>query len=513
MPYPAIWTRSQRGQLSADYESVAFPGNTFIFLHKRRTQHCSYFRCAYCAKALKLRIKRNATRLTIPIVRASLEEGFLDNPDNPFHRHFCIDEKEVDTTTYAAKARYIYNKVKLELLDMPMTPRQAWLQMEAEVIANFPDTLTQQEIIRRLPTDKSAKRSFARRSSIGKRNLVEDLAIFGKDYKEPVDEFEAKNEFEEDDLSLLLDAGLVEDNKSPDFLNTDSSKVPLDLLKSRSPRPPWICSPGREKLANFFLIHRECRPDSPHFMVFSDMMGINLIHKCADIVCDGNSSFYPYGFAQLYTFHAVHHSIPEEAHLCAFALLPNTSSVAYIKLFDIISQKLFTEFGDHGIQKNWHFDNQLAAINGCKSIFIEDIVEGSEQKTSNFAKLWHEHLNSLFFGKHPGLNRFIRTMREELSRAGLQAERIFRPPDFITSINLDNIEAVNNVSYIKEEENIFDYPSNNYDNYKTLNKGMKITNDKNSINVDDDHSSLHSCKFPPIHQKSRKRQNESSDGN
>nr|CAD2200712.1 unnamed protein product [Meloidogyne enterolobii] len=148
--------------------------------------------------------------------------------------------------------------------------------------------------------------------------------------------------------------------------------------------------------------------------------------------------------------------------------LPNTSSVAYIKLFDIISQKLFTEFGDHGIQKNWHFDNQLAAINGCKTIFIEDIVEGSEQKTSNFAKLWHEHLNSLFFGKHPGLNRFIRTMREELSRAGLQAERIFRPPDFITSINLDNIEAVNNVSYIKEEENIFDYPSNNYDNYKTL---------------------------------------------
>uniref|UniRef100_A0A915N9J5 MULE transposase domain-containing protein n=1 Tax=Meloidogyne javanica TaxID=6303 RepID=A0A915N9J5_MELJA len=253
-------------------------------------------------------------------------EGFLDNPDNPFHRHFCIDEKGVDTTTYAAKARYIYNKVKLELLDMPMTPRQAWLQMEAEVIANFPDTLTQQEIIRR---DKSAKRSFARRSSIGKRNLVEDLAIFGKDYKEPVDEFEARNEFEADDLSLLLDAG----------------------LKSRSPRPPWICSPGREKLANFFLIHRECRPDSPHFMVFSDMMGINLIHKCADIVCDGNSSFYPYGFAQLYTFHAVHHSIPEEAHLCAFALLPNTSSFAYIKLFDIISQKLFTEFGDHGIQK------------------------------------------------------------------------------------------------------------------------------------------------------------------
>jgi len=60
--------------------------------------------------------------------------------------------------------------------------------------------------------------------------LVEDLAIFGKDYKEPVDEFEAKNEFEEDDLSLLLDAGLVEDNKSPDFLKADSSKVPLDLL-------------------------------------------------------------------------------------------------------------------------------------------------------------------------------------------------------------------------------------------------------------------------------------------
>ncbi|CAK5015249.1 unnamed protein product [Meloidogyne enterolobii] len=113
-------------------------------------------------------------------------------------------------------------------------------------------------------------------------------------------------------------------------------------------------------------------------------------------------------------------------------------------------------------------------------------------------------------------------MREELSRAGLQAERIFRPPDFISSINLDNIEAVNNVSYIKEEENIFDYPSNNYDNYKTLNKGMKITNTeinnkldcnrRSDKNVDDDYSSLHSCKFP-IHQKSRKRQNESSDRN
>jgi hypothetical protein len=73
-------------------------------------------------------------------------------------------------------------------------------------------------------------------------------------------------------------------------------------------------------------------------MVFSDMMGMNLLHKvltfkllyviiklyfkCSNIVCDGNSSFYPHGFAQLYTFHAVHHSIPEEAHLCAFALLP-----------------------------------------------------------------------------------------------------------------------------------------------------------------------------------------------
>jgi hypothetical protein len=45
--------------------------------------------------------------------------------------------------------------VKLELLDMPMTPRQAWLQMEAEVIANFPDPLTQQEIIRRLPRLKN----------------------------------------------------------------------------------------------------------------------------------------------------------------------------------------------------------------------------------------------------------------------------------------------------------------------------------------------------------------------
>jgi hypothetical protein len=59
MPYPAIWTRSQRGQLSADYESVSFPGNTFIFLQKRKTQQCSYFRCAYCAKALKVFNFRN----------------------------------------------------------------------------------------------------------------------------------------------------------------------------------------------------------------------------------------------------------------------------------------------------------------------------------------------------------------------------------------------------------------------------------------------------------------------
>lgn len=52
--YPAIWTRSQRGQLSADYESVAFPGNTFIFLQKRKTQQCTYLRCAHCAKAMKV---------------------------------------------------------------------------------------------------------------------------------------------------------------------------------------------------------------------------------------------------------------------------------------------------------------------------------------------------------------------------------------------------------------------------------------------------------------------------
>uniref|UniRef100_A0A1I8C1C6 CxC1 domain-containing protein n=1 Tax=Meloidogyne hapla TaxID=6305 RepID=A0A1I8C1C6_MELHA len=500
MPYPAIWTRSQRGQLSADYESVVFPGNTFIFLHKRRTQHCSYFRCAYCAKALKYRLKRKETNLTIPIVRASLEEGFLDDPDNPFHRHFCIEEKEVDTSTYAAKARYIYNKVKLELMDMPMTPRQAWLQMEAEVIANFPDTLTQQEIICRLPNDKSAKRSFARRSSVGKRNLAEDFASFERDC-------EFDNE-EESDTLFLLGVDLMANNK-PDFLTNDSSNIPLDLLKSTLPRPPWICPPGREKLANFFLIYRECRSHSPIFMVFADMMGINLIHKCPDIVCDGNSSFYPHGFAQLYTFHAVHHSIPEEAHLCAFALLPNTASSTYIKLFDIISRKLFSEFGDHGIQK-------LAAINGCKTIFNDDIVEWSEQRTSSFAKLWHEHLRSLFFGIHPGLNRFIRTMREELTRSGLQAERIFRPPSLITSINLDNIEAVNKV-YIKEE-NIsygFDYPSINYKRTKNTNTEIdnkNSTNDGN--NVDDNYLnySQHSY-IIPIHQKSRKRHNESSDGN
>lgn len=62
MPFPAIWTRSQRGELSADYESLAYPGHTFIFLQKRKTKQCSYFRCAHCAKAMKASfkgIKRN----------------------------------------------------------------------------------------------------------------------------------------------------------------------------------------------------------------------------------------------------------------------------------------------------------------------------------------------------------------------------------------------------------------------------------------------------------------------
>lgn len=36
-------------------------------------------------------------------------------------------------------------------MDMPMTPQQAWLQMKAEVIANFPDIVAQNEIILRLP--------------------------------------------------------------------------------------------------------------------------------------------------------------------------------------------------------------------------------------------------------------------------------------------------------------------------------------------------------------------------
>ncbi|KAF7635203.1 hypothetical protein Mgra_00005318 [Meloidogyne graminicola] len=227
MPYPAIWTRSQRGQLSADYESITFPGNTFIFLHKRRTPYCSYFRCAHCAKALKFRIKRNATKLTIPIVRASLEDGFLDDPDNPFHRHFCIDEQEVDTTTFAAKARYIYNKVKLELMDMPMTPQQAWLQMKAEVIANFPDIVTQNEIILRLPKDKSAKRSFARRSSIGRKNLAEEIANFGS--------FEPENV--NDDLSFPLD---VDFSEIYDLSQNNPLNVPLELLKPIYARPTWL---------------------------------------------------------------------------------------------------------------------------------------------------------------------------------------------------------------------------------------------------------------------------------
>lgn len=184
--------------------------------------------------------------------------------------------------------------------------------------------------------------------------------------------------------------------------------------------------------------------------------------QCPDIVCDGNSNFYPRGFSQLYTFHAVHESIPEEAHLCAFALLPNTAPITYLKLFDIISERLVIEYGEHGIKKNWHFDNQFAAINGCQAIFQTDNVEGSEERTASFAQLWHEHLHCLFFESHPNLINFIQVMRDELARASAQAERIFPPSTTVKAINLDNIEAVNRFGEIKkqEEEQLFalNYP-------------------------------------------------------
>lgn len=516
--YPAIWTRSQRGELSADYESVAHPGHTFIFLLKRKTQQCSYFRCALCAKAMKLRARRNATRLTVPIVRASLEDGFIDDPDNPLHRHFCIDEEGVDTTTYAAKARFIYNKVKLELMDMPMTPRQAWLQMEAEVMANFPDSETQKQIISRLPSDKSAKRSFARRSSLGRRNLSNEMANLERDdyyYLYEGDELDEDN------------GGLISVDDDDDLVQNDPRNVPVDLWRPYRSRPPWICTTGRERLANFFLIYRDCRPNCPPFMVFSDIMGINLIHKCADIVCDGNSNFYPRGFAQLYTFHAVHPIIPEEAHLCAFALLPNTAPATYIKLFDVLSERMLAEYGDNGIQKNWHFDNQYAAINGCRAIFPDDVVEGSEERTANFAHLWHEHLRSLFFGTHPSLARFIRVMREELARASIQAERIFPRPPPVTAVNLDNLEIVNIIGtrgrLLKREEEddpyLMPYPSMSRYRYGPHGSMGMLNADRIPLNDDDNNADVqnqlpenYNPYIPPYQRRRRRKQQLNRDG-
>uniref|UniRef100_A0A183C9K2 MULE domain-containing protein n=1 Tax=Globodera pallida TaxID=36090 RepID=A0A183C9K2_GLOPA len=420
MPFPAIWTRSQRGQLSADYESIVYPGNTFIFLLKRKTQDYAYFRCAHCAKAMKYRARRGASKLTIPIVRASIEQGFIDDPDKPTHRHFCIEEDGVDTS-----------KVKLELLEMPMTPGQAMAYMEAEVIANFPDSVSQQEIICRLPSDKSAKRSFARRSSVAKKNFGGSNLTF----------------FDADELGGLLDDGILGEDAGRDPSASEGPMgVPLELLNPFLSRPSWICAPGRAHLPNFFLIYRDPHTHERPFIVFADIMGLNLLHKCSNIVCDGNSNFYPSEFAQLYTFHAVHHSIPEEAHLAAFALLPNTSSQTYVKLFGILSERIGAEYGNNGAQKNWHFDNQLAAISACRAIFVDDIVEGSEERTVNFAQLWHNHLGTLFSGTQPDLLKFIRVMREELARASIQAERIFKRPAPVKRVNLDDLDYIRNYS-------------------------------------------------------------------
>ena len=74
MPYQAIWTRSQRGYPSIDYDSLTRPGITFIFVKKSKgTKGTKQYRCSNCAKALKLRKNRGASIPTIPAVRANRE--------------------------------------------------------------------------------------------------------------------------------------------------------------------------------------------------------------------------------------------------------------------------------------------------------------------------------------------------------------------------------------------------------------------------------------------------------
>lgn len=73
------------------------------------------------------------------------------------------------------------------------------------------------------------------------------------------------------------------------------------------------------------------------------------------------------------------------------------------------------------VYRNFYIHIQSEAINACSAVFHNDYVEGTEERTADFAQLWQEHLYSLFRGAHPNLIRFIRVMRQELARASAQA--------------------------------------------------------------------------------------------
>lgn len=88
-----------------------------------------------------------------------------------------------------------------------------------------------------------------------------------------------KNIWEEEDIYMLDNEEWDEEMIGSDSTLNDPQNVPSELLRPCNKRPHWVCVPGREQLANFFLIFRNYSHGSPPFMIFSDMMGINLLHK------------------------------------------------------------------------------------------------------------------------------------------------------------------------------------------------------------------------------------------
>ena len=82
-------------------------------------------------------------------------------------------------------------------------------------------------------------------------------------------------------------------------------------------------------------------------------IGLHLLYHGSYFCAYGIEEKLPPDFTQLYTIHAIHRDLPElmEPSLIAFALISNRDIAAYRQVFNILSLKMFEEFGGMGAPK------------------------------------------------------------------------------------------------------------------------------------------------------------------